>query len=728
MRHSHFTGQPDESGPRQADTSVDLGLVFVRLMEKAWLIALCVAITVLGAAYYFHAAPRRFEATATVQVEQEEQRVVKIEQVIKEDLRSLETLNTIVQKLRSRALLERVMDRRQLAGTTPAPGNSTELEREEVLANLELSVRPSLRRNTRLIDIKVTQRSPQLAAQIANSVVEEYLSQDFEGRSSSTRGAYTFLRDEADRLGKKLESSEQALQAYRVQVGSADTLQSQDLVLAQLRELSARISQSRSETIRLRAAFEHIQKSKGNVWQMLSAPQMTSDPSVMEARTVLAKAEGEFARILERYKEKHPKHVQAASQLRESRRAISNAVTQVADSLRIGYENALAVERDLVKDMSNSEAAALKLNQQAIRYSLLAREVESDRALFDSVVNRLKETSLTTDMQPEKIRIVQFASAPMFPAAPRASMVFGIALLGGLLVGAGLVIGLGILDSALHTVDEAEQFLGLAVLSSIPKLKRLKPSGSPWVPEEGRHSMGAEAIRTLRTSLSMLDRKKAARSFLFTSAFPGEGKSFNALNFATSLAQQGLRTLLIDADLRRPNIAAIVDADGDPLAPGVTEYLLGQNSLEEIVHTKSPLKNFYYASAGAIVPNPVELLAQGRFGRLVEESLKQFDRVVVDSAPVQTVSDTLLIADAVETTVLVIDGTRTPRQAVARALQRLRAAGANVGGGVLNLMPWRQSQAYGSGYSYFGGGCYGSRRRPQRRPSTSTLPTVALAE
>src|ERR1035438_23899 len=567
----------------QVEPPTDLRSLLDTLAERAWIIGLCVGIALAGAAYYAKHAPRSYEATVTVQVEQEAQRLVKIEQAVKEDLRALEIMNTIVQKLSSQPLLERVLETNDLANDpqfagVPAPGKPP-ATREQMLGRLAGMVKGTLRRNTRLIDVKVTYSNPVQAAKIANSVVDQYMNQDFELRSSTTRGAFAFLKAESERLKKKLEASEQALQLYREEVGSVSMVQGDDVVLPQLRELNLRMAQAKGESIRLKTAYDQVQNSHNDISEMLNAPQIGGDSAVIEARSIVAKLDSDFALIRQRYLEKHPKYIQASSQLEEARRALSNSVLKAAESLRVACENAVSAEKGMDQTIRSTEAAALKLSQKAIHYNLLAREVESDRALFDNVLNRLKETSLTTDMQSEKIRMIAPATPPATPASPKLPIIFGASLLAGLLLGGTLAFGLGALDTSLGTVDVAEQYLRQRVLGTIPRIRGVKKSGRPLIQTEDGLSHGTEAFRTLRTSLALLGRQRDRRAFLFTSAVPREGKTFNSLNFAASLARQGLRTLLIDADLRRPSIANYLTANSGQELDGVTDYLLGRKTL-----------------------------------------------------------------------------------------------------------------------------------------------------
>jgi capsular exopolysaccharide synthesis family protein len=684
---------------QQFDPPADWSAMFGVLMDRAWILGLFVILALSAAAYYAKSAPRIYEATATVQVEQEEQHPLKIEQLGKEDLRALEIMNTIVQKLSSRPLLERVLVTNGLANPPHLTGSPEKPPptREQLLAGLAGMVKVTLRRNTRLIDVRVTNPDSLMAAQIANSVVEQYMSQDFEFRSASAHGAFAYLQAESARLKKKLEASEQTLQSYREEVGSVSMLKSDDLLLPQLRELNLRMPQAKGESIQLKTAYQQVEHCQTNVSELLMAPQIRGDSSVIEAQSLVGKLESDFSLVQQRYKAKHPKYIQAASQLEEARRALANSVMQAAESLRVAYENAQSAEKGMNQAVHDAEDASLKLSQKAIRYNLLAREVESDQALFDNVLSRLKETSLATDIQSEKIRLIAPATPSAVPASPKITVIFGAALMAGLMLGGALAFFWGSLDTSFKTVDDLEQYIRLPVLTAVLRLREIRKAGRPLLNTEGLYSPAAEAFRTLRTSLAMLGREEHRRSFLFTSALPQEGKTFSSMNFAASLAQQGLRTLLIDADLRRPAIAGYLAAEhGQPL-PGVTDYLLGRKSLPDLVRPLEGLEHFFWMAAGSPPANPADLLAQGKFKDLIAEALKKYDRVVVDSAPINVVSDTLLIADHVHITVLVVHGRNTPRKAVLRCVQVLQKAGASLEGVVLNLLPRRRS----CGYTYY---------------------------
>jgi capsular exopolysaccharide synthesis family protein len=621
---------PPQHEPMAPGSISDLHGLIRWLLDKSWLILSCMVLALIVAAVYVERAPRIYEAVTTVQVEQEDAKVIKEEQVVSEDLRSLDVLNTVTEKLSNEALLEQVLETNNLL---PLQGDivtngSKIFTRGEILSQFQKAVKVTLRRNTRLIDIAVRNADPQMAVRLANSVVENYLGQDALAQLTTTAGANTFLQQEANELEKKLETAEQALQDYREQVGSVSLEQGQDIITPQLQQIS----------------------------------------------TAVAEQEANFALIRQRYREKNPKYILAASSL-------------------------AALKAELQEAESNS----MQLSESAVRFNTLNREVQSDSALYDSVISRLGETSVAELIAPERIHVVQPAMLPELPASPKIKLIFALALFGGLAAGLGISFVLHSLDTSIRTVDEAEHHLALPVLGAIPKLP-LTGNKNNLVVTEGSASVGAEAFRSLRTTISMLGPQKDRKIYLFTSSLPGEGKTFTSINFAVSLAQQGLRTLLVDIDLRRPTIGKFFPVENSDM-PGVTDYFLGRKKLDEICQQHKDISNFSWITAGTMVPNPSELLSQSDFQQFLNDGLAHYDRIVIDTAPLLPVKDTLLLAGKVQTVVLVVQGCKTSRKIAERSVQLLKTANAPLGGVVLNLLPKRSLNSYyyyGYGYEQYG--------------------------
>jgi capsular exopolysaccharide synthesis family protein len=663
-------------------------------------------------------APKIYASKAVLQVEQEEQTILNIERVQREYLQSMEVVKTIEQTLKNRALLGRVLTANNLESHqqfAPLSRDGSPPTKEELVTYLGKIVEAKLRKGTRLIDLTVEHRVPELTATIANSIIKEFLRQNFEHNATASEVANEFLQKEARELKARLEQSEQALQAYKESLGTASLEEQLNVTVDKLRELSIKVTDAKSARIIQEAAYSQVQQLGDDPEALIVIPAVASNGTIMEIRQQLARQESEVANLNQRYLPKHPKLIQAQSQLEEWKSLLAKAVLTVPQTIKAGYENAKAAEQSLEQALRDLENSSLELNKKAVRYNTLKREVEADRSFYQNVVSRIKETSVTKDLQSNKVRIIQQAAVPEKPVKPAKTKIVVLGLFAGLTLGAVLVFLLNSLDRSLKTVDQAEEYLALPVLSTVPKLADSKEGHERLIDSDDAHSPEAEAFRTLRTSLSMLGRKEDRRVFLFTSAIPSEGKTFCSLNYGLSLAQQGLKTVVIDGDLRRPMVEKSLQNNGQR-ACGVTDYITGNKPLEAVVQSTG-IENLFYIPAGTSTPNPAELLAKTGVNGLIEEALRQFDRVIVDSAPIHAVSDTLLMLDTIQTVCLVLKARKTPKNAVLRAVQLLREAEAPLAGVIMNQMP----RSRGGGYhydSYYQYSYYGYYTDKQGRKST----------
>ena len=683
--------QPPEE-PRQSFQAFDLRTIPHILIERSWVIVLCLVVAAFWTARTIQKAPVLYSATAMLQVEPEEEKVVNIQKVQEMDYRSLEKLQTIIATIKTRPMLERIVTNGLIKDPAFAPVLAGNPSLREMTGMVESMVDIRLRRGTYLIDVSVVHTDPKLAAAVANAVVTGFIRQNVEQNSSSTEVASEFLIGEANRLKKKLQDSELAMQAYREKPGALSLDQGRDTVAGNLMALSASLTQAKSFRIKAESAYGQALKLGTNVQDLLQLPVVAEDSSVTESRQNLLKAESDFAMLKLRYRAQHPKYAQALAQIHQEGQNLTNTVLKVPGSIKAALEVARASEESYEKSLRQQESAALELSKLAIPYNVLRREVESDQALYDSVLKRLKETGVTKELQSTKLHFAQPAEVPGWPFSPDKKAIISRGVMMGLAVGLLLAFAINFLDSSFKTVDQAEETLRLPVLTCIPQLRELKKGVSRVLVAEGAKSSGAEAFRTLRAAMSMLGPPEERQVFLFTSALPQEGKTFTSLNFAACLAQQGLRTVIIDGDLRRP---AVEEALGDKGSPhgGVTDYLAGQKSFSEVIHA-TKINNLSFISAGTTAPNPAELLAQGKLAALIDEARTHFDRVVIDSAPIHAVSDTLMMLEHVQTVSVVARAAKTPRRAVLRCVQILLGAGAPVSGVILNRMPRRRGPGY----------------------------------
>ena len=699
----HEQKPPAENRPPPLE--IDLRSILHVFRRNLWLILLCLLLAVgAGVAYYLR-APKLFVSEMVVQVESGSPNVLKIADVSPEALETIETLNTIEKTLAGRGLIARVLADPGL-GLTPAqlglpPRPAKPYSQNELTEALKGAVTANVVRGTRLINVTVQNESPDLAQKIATALIETYRRWIDTGRGDLVGEANRFLIEEADRLKTKLRESEQHLQDYKQNVKAVSLDSRQDIVTATLKDLSSRLTQARGERLALETAHNQLTElGKGEPDALLGVAAINSDPTVLDQKKRLGEVEVMFAQLQETLLSRHPHYIQAERAVQEVRDSLRRAIVNARDSIDTRYDAAVQTEKKLADAVAAQESSALQLNNSAIGYSLLAREVEANRTMLDSVLARINETGLTRGLPHDAIRLVQPPTLPDRPAKPRKRIVFGGALAVGLFLGVALTLIRHMLDHSLRTVDAAERWLGLPVIAMVPRGGRFGAARRlhlVQLPE----SPGAEAIRTLRTSLTLAAPPSESQSVLFTSALEGEGKSFCASNCAVAFAQLGLPTLIVDADLRVPMIGKIF-GDKNGAHPGVAEVLAGKSFIEAARSTAIP--NLSILTAGQGLGNPAELLSGTGFAQLMEEARKHFRRVVIDSAPVHAASDTLLLVQHVQAVCLVVNSRTTPREAALRAIHVLQEAGARMAGIVLNRLPVRSGK---SCYYHYGTGPYG---------------------
>ena len=660
---------------------LDFGYLYHLLLSKAWLIILLVVLSLSAAIIYLIRTPKIYESRAVIQVDQEAQKFVNTQNnSSNEEFKSVEELTTIAQTLKSDTLLLRVIKANELDKdplfAPPKKDGSAYLD-SELVGRFMRKVTVGLRRGTRLIDVTVQDTDPKRAQKLAQSMVTEFISQIFDQKFSVSKAANDFLIQEADRLKEKLHKSEQALQQYREDHHAVSLEDKQNITVEKLKELNLKVTQAKSERLKLEADVAIIKQGKANTPEkLLMLPSVAALPVVSELRRELADKES-------RYK--------AESQLSGLQESLNRTLVNVGNMVIKSYEAAKNTEAMLTTALQEQEQAALELNKIAIPYNVLEREVESDRALYESILTGMKQTNLNQGLgQKFNIRVIEAPLVSVTPVKPRKLMILALAILGGFVAGNALVIGIAMADSSIRNVNQVEEVLGLPVLTLVPRSKRRHIDKEPVLTARpGSHE--AEAFRSLRTALSFLGNQKNSKAVLFTSANPGEGKTYCSLNCGAALAQLGLRTLLIDADLRRPNLTKALLAGSR--GPGLSACLTGNATFMDCCRPTAT-ENLFILGAGERVSNPAELLASGDLVGLLKEAMLYFDRVVIDSAPVNAVSDTQLIAKEIESVCLVIRAGKTPRRAIVRACGLLERATHNPDAVVLNRVERRSRDDY----------------------------------
>ena len=674
--------------------SFDLKGFAYTLIEKSWLIILCSAAAAFLTFGYLKRSPRIFASTAVLQVEAERAKILPGSDTGDRDATSPEALKTIEKQLQTRALFERVIQTNRLTQDARfiEPEAVRDASSEQLVGRLWQLVTVAQVPGTRLINVTVEHEDPKLAELLVNSVVSEFMFMNYQHQYSGSEERVTVLLGEVEKQKAKWDDSEQALQKYREKIGNASLDLNNDIDAEKLKEIGRKLTESENEGLRLGSEMQQIEKPGGDVTSLLALRSIATDPTVAELKAKLAEARLEFTVVTNTKLPKHWKYIDAVNQITNRQLELSNAVFKAITTLRNSYVAVTNTEAELRKTLDAQNAKVLGLSGQRILLRKLQEDVQAARDLYNKLTKGLDELKIGKEFEQSHVRVIQRGYLPEKPIRPDKKRILLMGLLAGPLLGLALAFGLEALDSSLKTPDQTENFLKQPILAAIPKIRSVERGKHQLIMAVEPSSVGAEAFRTLRTALSMLGTEETRRTFLFTSAIPEEGKTFCALNYACSLAQQGLKTLLIESDLRCPTVESCLGLPQGAL-PGVADYLVKRTHLTELVHA-TEVPKFFIMPAGTRAPNPAELLSQARFGELIQEALQHFDRVVVDSAPIQPVSDSLLIVKRVQTVCLVLRAGSTPRRSVLRAVQMLQKAGAPLAGVVVNRLAQMRGETY----------------------------------
>lgn len=692
----------------QGGDSIDLGRIFELISLKRWKIILSVLLGIIIATVYILIAPRVYEGRAVVQVEARSREVLKIDQVASEDLTGLEVLKTIEAEFESKTLLLRVAADMGLNKTEGFGMKDGQPISDEKLAKLMSNIfKVKVKRGTRLIEITAHDRNPERAKALASLIVTDFLQQDFEQKAAVTRQANEFLLKESDRLKTKLQKSEQDLQQYKEQHDAVSLEDGQNIIVATLKDVTTRATEASAQRLKLESDLALVEELGDAPPEEYLKIQSINDlnPEISQIHQAMVSAQADLEVVKKRYLPKHPRYIASVQQLAALTESFKKAVAHSVAELRRIYDSARETEQRMDEARKTQEQAALDLNSLSIPFNVLQREVESDQALYDAVLSRLKETSVAESVDTSPIRLVEEPILQEKPVSPKKlfSLVFGVFAASGICI--GTIILSDMVGGMFRTIEDAESSLGLRVLGVVPRVRISKGTGI--VLQDHANSSAAEGFRALRAAIALIPGSSDRRSFLFTSSSPGDGKSFSSANFAAALAQHGLRTVILDADLRRPTLGTRFGIRGQ----GVSDYLKGAATVDEILHN-SPFQNLFLVPGGSFTDAPSELLGNNRFPQLIKDLLRRFDRVVIDTPPVNVVSDALIIANLVDTVCLVLRADKTRRVAAKRSVQLLEMASAHISGIV-----WNQADRKMGGSSYYYYYYSGNRAEKEARPA-----------
>ena len=522
--------------------------------------------------------------------------------------------------------------------------------------------------------------------------------------------ALRWLKVEADTLERDVEAKDDALQKYRVEKKMVSLEESQNIVLQALKQAQADLDRARSDAAAAQKADEEVERLLKSGISIDSLPQVATDLLIQEMRKSLAEKESELANLLKRYKEKWPAVIQVREGIASLKDSIQKESQKDRQTIRNLAELARAKESSMAAELKKKEQESFELSQLRIQYDVLSRQAEHSKVLYNVVLQRMKETDLTSKDKAQNMRVVDKAVVPLRPIKPRVVLSLFLGLLGGLGVAISLVFFVNYLDDSIKSQDDIETYLRLPFLGYIPNIKTNSVLERDLQAHLHPQSNAAEGFRTLRAAIALAPKSDKYRLLALTSTIPAEGKSLLASNLAIVVAQTGLKTLLVDADLRRPSVHKVFRLQS-PL--GLSSFLTESVSqVEEFIHP-TEVPHLDVVCCGAVPSSPSELAGSTRMRQFLEEVRRRYDRVILDCPPVSAVSDPLIIAALSDGVVFVTKFNKIRRDHARKTIQRIHDAGIHILGVVLNDIDFEGRDSYYYSYYYYQNRYYSSHYHPK---------------
>jgi len=712
------------SGRSQSD-DVSLAVYWNTLQKRRWTVfTVTLVLTTLAAIVSFRMTPI-YRAVARVQVEAETPLIQSLNELLQKPEADEAFLQTQIQILKSENLAWRTIEQLNLAQQFVKPEDLAKIDPEKrkvkLIAVFKNDLSIELTPKTRMLVIGFENRDPRLAAQVATTLVDNYIDYNFRKKYDATRQASGWMEQQLDELKAKVEKSQQALVQYEREYRIVNISDKQNVVMQMLSDLSRDLTVAESERIQKEAFYREVLANRAQV------AALAHNDLLQRLEEKAAELRNQYTDTVAQYGPKYPKAERLQQQIEENQSQIEREQNRVIERIRRDYDAACNREKLATAAVTAQKEEVGKLNQLLVQHNILQREFEGNQQLYQSLLQKLKDATVSAGLRSTNIHMVDTALPPVTPVRPRKLLNIAVGFLSGVILGILGAFAQEGIDHSVKTAEEVETLLGAPVLAVIP-MERTQLSArrtrafqrgygmSVFLPatstsedkaaSNGRRAFGltvtekpqsqlAEAYRTLRTSILLSLAPNAPKLLLITSTQAGEGKTATALNLAQALAQRKGPVLIMDCDLRKGSIGKILGGDNER---GLSSFLTGNHNLMEVLQRYDPQPNLWALPSGPVPPNPAELIGSDAMAALFRELSSRFEHVIIDSPPVLPVTDATIISSLADGVVLVTESGVTPRGGLMRTSNILENAGARILGVVLNKFDPRQQ---GYGYYYY---------------------------
>ncbi len=654
------------------------------LRERIWYIIVVFLVVFSSSLVYTLSLTKIFQSTATIQIFRRDPMVMQVQQVVDNDIRGAEDINTQLKVMESATIVSKVAER--ITGEDRAaflaPYEKTSADTAFVAETLFKNRKVQLQRLTLIITVSYEHPDRFIAAKVANLFADEYLAHNTRLRADDAARAFDDLKNTADDQRKKVDALARKLQEYKEKNNQVSLDQRKDIVSDTLKSLNAEVNRTATvltyAELRLNQVREH--RTKGE--DLTDLPFISNQPLITQLTSQIAAQKIGIAQLQQRYKDRYPKVVEAKQSLEQTQRELTKAVNDACDQVDSDYQLAMRTSQRAQDELTKQKTESLELDRNGLEYSSLERELKTNELILQSITARARETSMTGNIKTENARIVDHAgpASENKPITPNVPLNLGLGVAGGLGLGLAFAFFVAFIDDRVKSSFDIEGVVGLPLIGIIPQIKRMDQADKAQIVVNNADRQVAEAFLTLHSSLRLKDESKNAKCILTTSTIPGEGKSFTTTNLALTFAAHGERVVVVDCDLRKPNIHKSFRIEN---LKGLIDICAGTSTIDDVV-VRGVQPNLDVIPAGGRAKNPTQILNSKGFELMLSELRKRYDRVFIDTPPLAAVSDALIILPLVDGSIFTIFFNKVRRKAAQFSAKKLLESNVPTFGAVLN--------------------------------------------